>query len=292
MEVKPPERLSKFGRRAALGFACLGLAVFFAAAQQPDPSPPRSIRRKTYPVETLKADLKVLWDVLEEGHGGFDRYTSVEAHKKSFEAVEKGLAGPLTEFEFYVRLLPLIAGIKDGHTLLVLSTAATLHLDGRPVFFPFGLRFLKDKAYIFRNLSADTSFKDGSGAPGHRRDAHRGHRRGAPPSRPERRRDPHGPAPAPREPDHLRPLSGPAVSGSGNPAASGSGRSKAGRPKEITVPGITASDIVRLLRETVSRDGRAPPDLRARLPGRDGRSDGPAVRRRSGQGAGPAIRSS
>ncbi|HSA95042.1 MAG TPA: hypothetical protein VLJ16_03265, partial [Acidobacteriota bacterium] len=62
--------------RAALGLVCLGLAGFMAVAQQPEPKPAAFDPQKTFPVESLKADLKVLWDVLEEGHGGFDRYTS------------------------------------------------------------------------------------------------------------------------------------------------------------------------------------------------------------------------
>ncbi|MCK7483824.1 MAG: hypothetical protein M0C28_47645 [Candidatus Moduliflexus flocculans] len=53
-------------------------AILVAAATsgQADPAAcGRSIRRGPYPVEALKADLQVLWDILEEGHGGFDRYT-------------------------------------------------------------------------------------------------------------------------------------------------------------------------------------------------------------------------
>ncbi len=117
---------------------------------------------KTYPVEALKEDLKILWDMLEEGHGGLDRYTPAVALKKSFDAAGNGLTGPLTEFDFYSRLLPLVAEIKDGHTRLMLSQAAGADLDAQPVFFPFGLRFLRDKAYVFRNLSSDAGIKDGA----------------------------------------------------------------------------------------------------------------------------------
>ncbi|NTU51863.1 MAG: hypothetical protein HGA94_05435, partial [Candidatus Aminicenantes bacterium] len=116
--------------KRSLALASLCLIIIFAAAQQPDPKSAAFDPQRTYPVETLKADLRVLWDILEEGHGGFDRYTPVEAQRKAFEGVEKGLTGPLTEFEFYTRLLPLVAGIKDGHTQLVLSAAAATFLDG------------------------------------------------------------------------------------------------------------------------------------------------------------------
>jgi hypothetical protein len=117
---------------------------------------------KAYPVEALREDLKILWDMLEEGHGWLDRYTPMVALKKSFDAAGNGLTGPLTELEFYSRLLTLVAEIKDGHTRLMLSPAAAADLDTRPVFFPFGLRFLNDKTYVFWNLSPDESIKEGA----------------------------------------------------------------------------------------------------------------------------------
>jgi hypothetical protein len=118
--------------------------------------------QKTYPVEALKADLQVLWDILEEGHGGFDRYTPAARLKKSFDAVGSGLTGPLTELDFYARLLPLVAEIKDGHTRLTLSPGAGAYLDSRPILLPFGLRFLGDKAYVLRDLSPDRGVGDGA----------------------------------------------------------------------------------------------------------------------------------
>jgi len=233
---------------AILALASIAMTVLFAAARQPEAKPAAYDPQKTFPVETLKADIKVLWDILEEGHGGFDRYTSVEAQKKSFEAVEKGLAGPLTEFEFYVRLLPLLAGIKDGHTLLVLSTAATLHLDGRPVFFPFGLRFLKDKAYIFRNLSAYTSFKEGAELLAID---------GTPVQDIVAALLPFVPSDAGIRTGRLRRLENPTAFGRYLALRYGQRESRrvrfrpieGGEAKEITVAGVTASDTVRLLRE-------------------------------------------
>lgn len=140
--------------------AVLAVAVFIlaAAGQEEKPFDPA----KTYPADELREDLKVLWDMLEEGHGGFDRYTPSSVLRKSFEEVMKGITGPMTEAEFYLRLLPLIAEIKDGHTNLRLSTAAGRFFDAQPVYFPFGLRFLNDKAYIFRDLCPDPTVKAGA----------------------------------------------------------------------------------------------------------------------------------
>ena len=133
--------------------------------QQPQDAHPAPVAydpRKTYPAEALKEDLKILWDMLEEGHGGFDRYTPVSVLKKSFDETMNGLTGPLTELDFYLRLLPLVAEVKDGHTRALVSPPAISFLDDQLITLPVGLRFLSGKTYIFRNLSTDASLKEGS----------------------------------------------------------------------------------------------------------------------------------
>ncbi len=150
--------MNRLNRKMAIAAPLLAVFIVAAFPQAPNAFNPE----KAYPVEALKADLKLLWDMLEEGHAGLDRYTPSDTLKKSFDATGNGLIGPLTEFDFYSRLLPLVAGIKDGHTRLMLSQAAGAYLDAQPVFFPFELRFLKDKAYIIRNLSSDAGIKEGA----------------------------------------------------------------------------------------------------------------------------------
>jgi len=156
------ERPLKFVGAGWVGFACLALFLIPIAARQPDPKPAAFDPQRTYPVEALKSDLGVLWDILEEGHGGLDRYTPRDTLRKSFDKAGEGLVEPLTELAFYGRLLPLVARIQDGHTRLSLTSAAEAWLDSRPVFFPFGLRFLKDRAYLFRDLSADAGLEEGA----------------------------------------------------------------------------------------------------------------------------------
>jgi len=141
------------------GFLVLGLLA--AGSGQERGSQSSVNRDRTFSVEDLREDLRVLWDVLDEGHGGLDRYVSREAQKKNFDETAAGWAAPMTEMEFYRKLLPLIAGIRDGHTSLSLSPATRTSLQARPVFFPFEMRFIGDKTYLFRNLSANREIKDG-----------------------------------------------------------------------------------------------------------------------------------
>jgi len=143
----------------------IGITITLAAAlslisgiQDKPPYDPE----KTFSIEALKGDLKILWDVLEEGHGGFDRYTPKEALRNEFAEVDKGLETPMTEFDFLTRILPLIADVKDGHTGAELSPAAAAFLDDQPAAFPFGLRFFGDQAFVFRDLSEGRILGEGA----------------------------------------------------------------------------------------------------------------------------------
>ena len=150
--------------------ALLLVAFVFPSGAGQEPVRPKEVNsasdpydpQKKYPVEKLREDLEVLWSSLAEGHAGLDRYTPKAALKRAFDDAMAGLKAPLTEFEFYLRLLPLIAEIKDGHTRALLTEAADGFLEAQPVAFPFELRFLGGKAYIFRNLSEDKSIREGT----------------------------------------------------------------------------------------------------------------------------------
>lgn len=150
--------------RPPLSHLYSGSAEALNRLQSQETTPPQAPydARKTFPVEALIEDLKILWNMMDEGHGGFDRYTPKNVLKKRFDDAMAGLTAPLTELDFYLKLLPLIAEIKDGHTRAQLSPAAGAFLDDQPIVFPFGLRFLGDKTYIFRNLSSDPGIKEGA----------------------------------------------------------------------------------------------------------------------------------
>jgi C-terminal processing protease CtpA/Prc len=162
-----PVKVSEATTSPAVAIMASLLAVVLTMAPSGErahagPAPAAFDPGKTFPVEALKEDLGILWDMLEEGHGGLDRYAPTEALKKSFDEAGSALTVPLTEFDFYTRLLPLVAEIKDGHTRLTLSPEGVEYLDAQPVFFPFGLRFLKGKAYVLGNMSPESNVKEGA----------------------------------------------------------------------------------------------------------------------------------
>lgn len=117
---------------------------------------------KTYPPERLQQDFKILRNALEEGHAGLYRYTPKEEIDEHFESVGKNLDRPMTELEFFRMLAPLIAHIHDGHTGISLSQSLEKTLESAPDLFPFNLRLIDKKAYLFRNYSEQEDMAMGS----------------------------------------------------------------------------------------------------------------------------------
>lgn len=117
---------------------------------------------KTYTAGQLQQDFKILRNALEEGHAGLYRYTPKAEMDEHFESVEKNLDRSMTELEFFRLLAPLIAHIHDGHTGISLSQSLAKALDSSPDLFPFNLRFIDEKAYLFRNYGEREDMAMGS----------------------------------------------------------------------------------------------------------------------------------
>jgi len=73
--------------RPPLSHLYSGSAEALNPLQSQETTPPQAPydARKTFPVEALKEDLKILWNMMDEGHGGFDRYTPKNVLKKRFD---------------------------------------------------------------------------------------------------------------------------------------------------------------------------------------------------------------
>jgi hypothetical protein len=117
---------------------------------------------KTFPIERIQEDFRIFRNALEEGHAGLYRYTPKEELDAHFASIGKELDRPLTEYDFYRLLAPLIAHIHDGHTRINLSATLEDSLASQPVLFPFNLRFIDKKAYLFRNYSENDKVVMGS----------------------------------------------------------------------------------------------------------------------------------
>jgi C-terminal processing protease CtpA/Prc len=139
-------------------FLCVGFWPFWAQENKNEPYHPE----RKFSTQELKEDFKILRDALEEGHAGLYRYTSKERFDELFDSLASGLNRSLTEAEFLKMLLPLIANINDGHTGIIPSEAGYAYFENQPTLFPFNLRFVDKKAYLFRNYSEKRDVEMGS----------------------------------------------------------------------------------------------------------------------------------
>jgi len=119
-------------------------------------------RLKLYTVQQLQQDFRILRIALEEGHAGLYRYTPKAELEDHFASIEKNLDRPMTEWTFYKLLAPLIAHIHDGHTRISLSQSLQHTLDTTPDLFPFNLKFIEGRTYLFRNYSEREDIAMGS----------------------------------------------------------------------------------------------------------------------------------
>ena len=112
-----------------------------APAGAPDPVPP----------EKLREDFRILRDALEEGHPGIYRYTPKPVLDRRFDQAEKALDHPMSVYEFYRIVAPVVAAIKCGHTGVRVPPDLT---KGKPRL-PLVVRVLDGKIYVLRDLSSD-----------------------------------------------------------------------------------------------------------------------------------------
>lgn len=105
------------------------------------------------PQEQLLQDFEILTKALEETHTGLYWYTSKEEYNMLKEQISKGLKkdSALSELEFYHRIAPLITLTREDHCDISLSqkTAQDLHKNGK--YFPYLIKFIDQKAYLFNH---------------------------------------------------------------------------------------------------------------------------------------------
>ncbi len=106
-----------------------------------------------YSVEQLREDFDLLRTALVESHAGLYFYSPKEEMDRFIDSIFNQIREPMTEAEFHKQLALLIAHINDGHTGMQPSKQYQAYLSDLSILFPFNLRFIESKAYLFRNYS-------------------------------------------------------------------------------------------------------------------------------------------
>jgi hypothetical protein len=114
----------------------------------------------------LQADLAVARGAMEESHAGLYWHITKEELGRVFDRTASSLEKPMTVREFYALLLPVVAGVRHGHTTLTAPIDSVGYrlreLSKAGSYFPFGLRIIDEKVHVLTNLSEDPAISTGA----------------------------------------------------------------------------------------------------------------------------------
>ena len=120
-------------------------------------------------VDELRADVDYVYKKLQKLHPKLYWYISKKELDYKFDSLKAAITAPMTSNEFYYKLSPLVASVKQGH--MRLSPITKWHTKkeskaiNKKVFFPLSqltYEVYDNKLYITKNLSNDTTIKVGS----------------------------------------------------------------------------------------------------------------------------------
>ncbi|MCS3532173.1 S41 family peptidase [Chryseobacterium sp. JUb7] len=118
--------------------------------------------------EKLKEDVDFTYSKLKEMHPKLYWYISKEKLDHQFDSLKKTINEPLTPIQFYFKLQPVIANIREGHLALriprkKLTRREIKSLDAKKgMFSRFGYYIQDDHLYIIENKDSIENIKPGT----------------------------------------------------------------------------------------------------------------------------------
>lgn len=120
-------------------------------------------------VEKMKQDVDYTYQKLQQLHPNLYGYIDKEALDYKFDSLKKAINSPLKPLGFYKKLSPLVAAVRQGHSLVYTPAkqftkkeAKVLEKKGTGPISQFDLDFIDNKLYVIKNKSYDKSIQAGS----------------------------------------------------------------------------------------------------------------------------------
>jgi len=117
----------------------------------------------------LKQDVDFTYEKLQRLQPKLNWYISKKELDFKFDSLKNTITRPMTSFEFYKKLSPVIASIRQGHLIvspplkiLSKSEQKALKNKGTGPFSQFEFEFIDDKMYVIKNKSEEKSIKPGA----------------------------------------------------------------------------------------------------------------------------------
>lgn len=125
--------------------------------------------QKLIGVSQLKKDVDFTHNKFQKLHPKLDYYITKESLDYKFDSVKATINKPLTPLEFYKKISPVVAAIKQGHSYVLAPEKAfskketkALIKKGIGPFSQFDFSYYNDKLYVIKNKSNHKNIKAGT----------------------------------------------------------------------------------------------------------------------------------
>ena len=103
----------------------------------------------------LREDFAIARHAFEEAHPGLYRYTPKPQLDRVFADAERKLDHPMTAWEFYGVLAPVVASFHCGHSRVEIPDTLLQELNSTRRLLPLHVRVLDGKVWVLRDLAND-----------------------------------------------------------------------------------------------------------------------------------------
>jgi hypothetical protein len=117
----------------------------------------------------LKSDVDFTYQQLQKLHPNLYWYISKKELDYKFDSLKYSISKPMLPFDFYTKLSPVIAAVREGHLLVYPPTKSftkkqikALTKKGTGPFSQFDFELFNEKLYVIKNKSHDKSIKKGT----------------------------------------------------------------------------------------------------------------------------------
>ena len=105
--------------------------------------------------EQISADLRVFRESLEVFHPELDRYQTREEFLQRLNQLEESLDHPLEKREFFQKMLPVLASVKDGHLKWIVQGKDQYYPFVEDNLFPLKLHIEKKKVVVLGHFGEE-----------------------------------------------------------------------------------------------------------------------------------------
>ncbi|OCB69820.1 C-terminal processing protease CtpA/Prc, contains a PDZ domain [Flavobacterium glycines] len=121
------------------------------------------------PANALQKDVDFAHKKLQKLHPNLDYYISKENLNNQFDSVKKTINKALTPLEFYKKISPVVAAVKQGHSYVLPPQKAYTKRETKSItkkgigpFSQFDFTYYNDKLYVVRNKSYNKEIAAGT----------------------------------------------------------------------------------------------------------------------------------